>query len=61
MTPNTDAPDVDALDAADDNSTDAPNDADNDSAYPKLIHFSLSNYNHNRKIAPNTKKTMKII
>ena len=51
MTPNTDPPDTDSLDAAENDSAGDP-----DSAYLKLIHFSLRN--HNRKIAPNTKTTI---
>ena len=45
MTPKTDS-----LDA------DSPDDADNNSAYPKSIHLYLCNHNHNREISPNTKK-----
>ena len=48
MIPNTDAPDSDAPDAA-----------DNNAVYPKTIHLSLCNLNHNRKISPNTKKQIK--
>ena len=58
MTSNTDSPNSDAPDAADDDAADAPDAADDDSVYPKLIHLSLRN--RNRKISPNTKKTIKI-
>ena len=45
MAPNTDAPNADA-----------PDSAENDSAYPKSIHISLCNFNHNHKISHNTKE-----
>ena len=59
MTLNTDASDADSPDADYNDAADAPNSADDDSAYPKLIQLSLYNRNRNRKISPNTKKTIK--
>ena len=55
--PNTDAPNMDALDDADYDSTDSLDAIDNDASYPKLVHLSLNNRNH--IIAPNTKKQKK--
>ena len=52
MTPNTDAPNSDASNAADNDAADVPDSNENYAAYPKLIHISLRNCNHNRKICP---------
>ena len=56
MIPNTDAPNADTPDSADNYDYYAPNPADNDAAYTKYIYLFLYNYNCNGKIAPNTKK-----
>ena len=58
MTPNTDDPNADTPNADDGDSDDTPDADYSDSGYPKLIHLSLRN--RNRKISPNTKKTIKI-
>ena len=59
MTPNNDAPDADSPNSSGNDAYDYPYADDYDAAYPKLIHLSLRNRNHNRKISSNTKKTIK--
>ena len=53
MTPNTDAPNADAPDDADNYSDNPPDSAYDDCDCHKSIHLSLRNFN--LKIAPNTK------
>ena len=60
MTPSADDPGADAPDTADDDAYDDPDSAEDAAMYTKFIHLSLRNCNHNRKINPNTKKTIKI-
>ena len=54
MTHNTDVPD-----AADDDDSDSPNDAEYDDACHKSIYLSLINLSRTHKIASNTQKQYK--
>ena len=65
MTPNTDFPDADAPNAAENNDADPPGASDDNDNYIKPIDLSLRNHNcnsnciRNRKTAPQDKKKHK--